>query len=38
MKMQITVIFVKKKLKINMWTMKMQNSVILVKKYFKMNM
>ena len=38
MKMQITVIFVKKKLKINMWTMKMQNSVILIKKYFKMNM
>ena len=38
MKMQITVIFVKKKLKINTWTMKMQNSVILVKKYFKMNM
>ena len=38
MKMQIAVIFVKKKLKINMWTMKMQNSVILVKKYFKMNM
>ena len=38
MKMQISAIFIKKKLKINARTMKMQNSVILVKKYFKINM